>query len=67
MKNINKNRGILKENSKVSIHIADGSGNCVYSYKAIYRNGWFDHQDSNNNRHDTLKDVDGCYFWYIVE
>lgn len=61
-----KNKGQLKENCKVKICIADTSGNCVYSYNAIYRNGWFDHE-GQNARHDTLDSIDGCYTWYIVD
>ncbi len=61
-----KNKGQLKENCKVKICIADTSGSCVYSYKAVYRNGWFDHEGSNA-RHDTIDSIDGCYTWYIVE
>ena len=65
---INKNKGILTEGCPVTICMADTSGSCVFSYKAIYRNGWFDHNNpSRNSRHDTLKDIDGCYAWYIVD
>ena len=65
---INKNRGILREGCSVTVHMADTSGSCVWSYKAIYRNGWFDHENPNGNaRHDTPAMMDGCYTWYIVE
>jgi hypothetical protein len=61
-----KNKGQLKENCKVKICFADTSGSCVYSYRATYRNGWFDHEGANA-RHDTLDSIDGCYTWFIVE
>lgn len=60
-----KNKGNLQENTRVKLCFADTSGSCVYSYEAIFRNGWFDHGEKNS-RHDTLSDVDGCYVWYEV-
>ena len=64
---MNKNRGDLRENSNVTVCMADTGGDCVWSYEATYKNGWFDHgKPWKNKRHDTLEDVDGCYAWYIV-
>jgi hypothetical protein len=60
-----KNKGKLQENTSVKLCFADTSGSCVWSYKAIFRNGWFDNE-GKNSRHDTLSDVDGCYVWYEV-
>lgn len=65
---MNKNKGILKEGCKVTICMADTSGNCVWSYEATYKNGWFDHESPEKNaRHDTPAMMDGCYAWYIVK
>lgn len=62
------NKGILTEGCRVTVEFADTSANCVWSYKAIYRNGWFDHENpSGNARHDTPASMDGCYSRYIVE
>jgi hypothetical protein len=65
---MSKNNGILKEGCKVTVCMADTSGNCVWSYKATYKDGWFDHGNpSGNARHDTPAMMYGCYAWYIVE
>lgn len=62
------NKGVLKEGCRVEVRFADSSGSCVWSYKAIFRNGWFDHENPNDNsRHDTPASMDGCYSCYIVE
>lgn len=62
---MSKNKGFLTEGSRVRVCMADTSGNCVYSYEAVYRNGWFDH-GGKNTRHDTPAMMDGCYAWYEV-
>lgn len=63
-----KNRGQLKEGSFVKVCFADTSGNMVWSYNAVYEDGWFNHKNPEGNaRHDTPASIDGCYAWYIVE
>ena len=63
-----RTKGDLSEGCKVKVCFADTSGNMVYSYSAIYQDGWFDHQNpSGNARHDTPASMDGCYTWYEVE
>ena len=61
----NKNKGELKDGCTVEVCFAEDNGIMVYSYSAIYRNGWFDHGGSNN-RHDTPATINGCYSWYEV-
>jgi hypothetical protein len=58
--------GKLKEGDKVTVCFADSSGNMVWSYPAIYQNGWFDHQNpTGNNRHDTPESIGGTWSWYV--
>lgn len=65
---MNRNKGILREGCSVKVNYCDTSGCVVWSYKATYENGWFNHKDPKNNaRHDTPAHCDGCYTFYEVQ
>lgn len=63
-----RNKGILKEGCEVTVFHCDTGGSIVWSYPAIYENGWFNHGTPEKNaRHDTPAHCDGCYCFYEVK